>query len=71
VVDETVRPYDLEGVEVYRGLTEMPGEFYDDQHCGVILLWTRRDADGGRPFSLNRIVVALGAFLAVVFLLAR
>ncbi|NJD19716.1 MAG: hypothetical protein FIA95_10605 [Gemmatimonadetes bacterium] len=37
VVDELVRPSDLEGVEVYRGLDEMPGEYYEENHCGVML----------------------------------
>jgi len=68
VVDETVRPYDLEGVEVYRGLGEMPGEFYDDRHCGVILLWTRRDAEGGRPSTRMRIAAAAGALAVFVLL---
>ena len=68
VVDETVRPYDLEGVEVYRGVGEMPGEYFDDGHCGVILLWTRRDAEGGRPSTRARIIAA-GIGLALFALL--
>lgn len=65
VVDETVRPYELEGIEVYRGINEMPAEYYDEGHCGVILLWTRRDTDGGRPFSLRRLLFGL-AGLAIM-----
>lgn len=67
VVDEIVRPYELEGLEVYRGIGEMPAEFYDETHCGVILLWTRRDTDGGRPFTWRRLIA--GAGLAAVFVL--
>jgi len=70
VVDDIVRPHDLEGVEVYRGVGEMPGEYYDETHCGVILLWTRRDAEGGRPSTLRRVLLAFGAlgFFALIFL---
>jgi hypothetical protein len=66
VLDEIVRPYELEGVEVYRG-GDVPGEFYDDDRCGVILLWTRRDADGGRPTSWRRVIIAL--FSGAAFML--
>jgi hypothetical protein len=71
VVDETVRPYDLEGLEVYRGVSEMPAEYYDDTRCGVILLWTRRDADGGSPTTRRRILFALAGAVAFMLLLMR
>lgn len=71
VVDEIVRPHDLEGIEVYRGVGEMPGEFYDEEHCGVVLLWTRRDAEGGRPSTLRRVLLAFGALAAFALLLMR
>jgi hypothetical protein len=71
VVDEAVRPVDLEGVEVYRGINEMPAEYYDEGHCGVILLWTRRDADGGRAFTVRRVLFALAGVAAMLALMAR
>jgi hypothetical protein len=71
VVDDLVQPHMLEGVEVYRGVSEMVGEFYDEGHCGVVLLWTRRDAEGGRPFSWARLIVGLGGLLALGLLLMR
>lgn len=71
VVDEAVRPNELEGIEVYRGISEMPADFYDEGHCGVILLWTRRDAEGGRPLSWRRFVVGLAAAAAMVLVLMR
>ncbi|HSJ23657.1 MAG TPA: TonB-dependent receptor plug domain-containing protein [Longimicrobiales bacterium] len=70
-VDETVRPYDLEGLEVYRGVSEMPAEYYDDTRCGVILLWTRRDADGGSPTTRRRLLFALAGGVAFVLLFMR
>lgn len=71
VVDEIVRPYELEGVEVYRGIGEMPGEFYDDTHCGVILLWTKRDAQGGRPSTLRRLLTAFGVLIVFGYVVFR
>jgi hypothetical protein len=71
VVDETVRPYDLEGIEVYRGVSEMPAEFFDDTRCGVILLWTRRDAEGGRPYTLRRLLMAVAGAALFGFFMMR
>lgn len=65
VVDEVVRPHQLEGVEVYRGLAETPGEYYDENHCGAILLWTKRDAGGGGPLNRPRVLAAVFGFLAL------
>lgn len=40
---------DLEAIEVYRGRSELPGEFADPEaNCGVIVLWSRRYG-GGAP----------------------
>jgi hypothetical protein len=61
-LDDLVHPLDLEGLEVYQGLTQMPGEFVDISGCGVVLLWTRRVADRGAPFSLRRLLAAAGIF---------
>lgn len=71
-VDELVSPGDLEGVEIYRGLAQLPGIYHDVSGCGVILLWTRRIADGeGRPFSWKRVVGALGAAGLILFVIVR
>jgi hypothetical protein len=71
-VDELVSPHDLEGVEIYRGLAQLPGMYHDVTGCGVILLWTRRIADGeGRPFSWKRILGAVGAAGLIFFLILR
>jgi 5-hydroxyisourate hydrolase-like protein (transthyretin family) len=48
--DELVSAGDLEGIEVYRGLAEMPAAYYDNTGCGVIVAWTRRGTRTGRPF---------------------
>jgi hypothetical protein len=61
-IDNFVDPQDLEGVEIYHGLSQMPGEFHDLSGCGVVLLWTRRTVEDGSPFSLKRLLVAGGLF---------
>jgi len=41
--DDLVSPEDLEGVEVYAGMSTVPAEFLNpDSRCGVVALWTRR-----------------------------
>lgn len=68
-VNEMVIPRDLEGIEVYQGLAQMTGEFYDVAGCGVILMWTRRVEEGGRPMSLRRIVTILSGIALFFFLI--
>lgn len=42
-IDELVTPNDVEGIEVYRGLSSVPAEFLNDYaRCGVVAVWTRR-----------------------------
>lgn len=43
-VDDLVRVHDLEGIEVYRGQSQLPAEYSDSQSrgCPVVALWTRR-----------------------------
>jgi hypothetical protein len=41
-VDDMI-PVDIEGIEVFRTIAELPPEFSGpDSHCGVIAIWTRR-----------------------------
>lgn len=47
-LDEAVTPQNVEGIEVYRGLSTVPAEFlHHDAQCAVIVVWTRR-GDGSR-----------------------
>jgi hypothetical protein len=44
-LDDLVRVDMLEGVEVYRGPSELPAELYGTNFrgaCGAVALWTRR-----------------------------
>ena len=68
-VNEVVRPNELEGIEVYQGVAQLPPLYHDETGCGVILLWTHRgDGPGQRPFSWKRLLAALGLASAVVLL---
>ncbi len=45
-IDRLVTPSEVEGVEVYLSLSEIPPEFLtSDARCGVIALWRRPGAD--------------------------
>jgi hypothetical protein len=69
-VDEYVRPLDVEGVEVYVGLAQMPGVYHDESGCGVLLVWTRRgSSEGGRPFSWRRALAGIGVFGGLLLLM--
>lgn len=42
-LDEAVRPQDVEGIEIYHGLSTVPAEFMSpDSRCAVIAVWTKR-----------------------------
>jgi hypothetical protein len=42
-LDEAVRPQDVEGIEIYHGLSTVPAEFLTtESRCAVIAVWTRR-----------------------------
>jgi hypothetical protein len=42
-LDDLAHPTDLEGIEIYRGMSTLPPEFITpDARCGVVALWTRR-----------------------------
>lgn len=42
-LDDVVAPQDIIGIEIYRGLSTIPAEFYsNDAECGVVAVWTRR-----------------------------
>jgi hypothetical protein len=41
-LDRDIRPYDLDGVEVYRGTAGTPMQFSGGPPCGAIVLWSRR-----------------------------
>jgi hypothetical protein len=68
-LDELVRPGDVEGVEIYVGLAQLPGQYHDETGCGVLLVWTRRGTAEGRPFSWRRAAIAAGFLVGFILLL--
>jgi hypothetical protein len=50
-VDEMVEPQDINGIEIYRGPSEVPGRWMANRSsCGLIVIWTKR----GEPNQPNR-----------------
>lgn len=60
----------IEGIEIYRGITQIPIEYYRSGMCGLAMVWSRSDPPGMKPFSWRRAGVA-GVLVALVALLAR
>jgi hypothetical protein len=61
---------DVEGIEIYRGLTQIPPEYYRYGMCGLAMVWSRPDPPGMRPFSWGRAAVA-GFLVGLIALLAQ
>jgi Carboxypeptidase regulatory-like domain len=65
-----IRPDDLEGVELYRGVSQIPPEYYRYGMCGLALIWLRTDPPGSQPLSWGRIIAA-GLVLTLLALVSR
>jgi hypothetical protein len=41
-LDDLIRPADIEGIEIYRSMSEAPPEYQGlNSGCSAILIWTR------------------------------
>lgn len=60
-VDDVVTLGSVETLEVYRRLSQLPGEYADEQaqQCGAVAIWSRRGTSGGEPFGWRRLVALL------------
>jgi hypothetical protein len=67
-LDQLPYPDQLEGVEIYRGVTQIPPQYYRYGMCGVVLAWTRPGGEDGRPFTWGR-AIAGGVILLVILLI--
>ena len=67
-MDQLPYPDQLEGLEVYRGVTQIPPQYYRYGICGVVLAWTRPGGEDGRPFTWGR-AIAGGALLLLILLI--
>lgn len=65
---ETVRSEEVEGVEIYRGLHQIPVEYYQPGMCALVLFWTRMDNPYAAPMTWRRvgIVAAVLGILGAV-----
>lgn len=68
---DMLTPFDLDAVEIYRSAMEAPPEYVDPGGCGVILFWTRRDADTGKPMNWKRLLALVGVVGFMIFTLKR
>ena len=59
-LDSLIRPEDVEGIEIYKGFTQIPPQYITRAACGLVLVWTRMDAPGAKPFSWKRLFIAAG-----------
>lgn len=70
-VDEVLESYDVEGMEVYRGVS-VPPQFAGRGSCGAIVVWTREPGRGEGSSAilpnLGRALVGLGTILAAALL---
>jgi hypothetical protein len=60
LLDSMIRPEEVEGVEIYRGAHQVPTEYMGRVGCGLVLVWSRVDPPGMRPFTWKRLAVGLG-----------
>ena len=43
LIDDHVSLWEIAALEVYRGASDVPGEFsLDGSHCGVVAVWSKR-----------------------------
>jgi len=68
VMDQLPFPDQLEGVEIYRGVTQIPPQYYRYGMCGVVLAWTRPGGEDGRPLTWGR-ALAGGVLLLLILLM--
>jgi hypothetical protein len=67
-LDDFLTGDDIEGIEVYHGLSQGPGDYHDTTGCGVILVWARRGATDGEKFSWRRLIGA-GVVTFILFMM--
>lgn len=61
LLDGTIHWEDIEGIELYRGATQIPPQYTRGNDCGAVLVWSK--AGSGNPFSWRRLAVAAGILL--------
>lgn len=67
-LDYYVSPASIEGIEIYRTPGQGPPGFYDPRGCGMVLVWTRRGSQDGKPLTWGRVFAAAGIVLGILIL---
>lgn len=67
-LDDFVAATSIEGIEVYRGAGTQVGRYHDDRGCGLVLVWTRRGAPDGSPFTWTRFIIGASLLLGIVLI---
>lgn len=67
-LDAHVNVMSIESVEVYRGAQQIGGTYFDQNGCGLVLVWTKRAAaDPGPTLTLGRLAAAVGLVALLFF----
>ena len=67
VIDELVRPDNIEGVEIYRSAYEAPPRYSSRGNtCGIVLIWTRMDKAPGLKLWKGLLAAASGLGVALL-----
>lgn len=66
-IDEVLSVHDLEGLEVYRGMS-VPPQFMTGSGCGAVVAWTRQPGSraGDAQLSLTRSLFGIGAIISTL-----
>jgi hypothetical protein len=67
-LNSLMRPEILEGVELYNNSAFLPHRYANRGYCAVALFWTRRDIEGGGPFTWKRALLAGGILSGILLL---
>ncbi|HEX2168459.1 MAG TPA: carboxypeptidase-like regulatory domain-containing protein [Longimicrobiales bacterium] len=67
-LDAMLQPFALEGVELYNNRAFLPPRYANRGYCALAMFWTRRDIEGGRPFTWKRLLAAAGLLAGILLL---
>jgi hypothetical protein len=67
-LDYYLHPSSIEGIEIYRSAGQGPPGYYDPRGCGLVLVWTKRGSEDGKPLTWGRVFAAAGIVLGVLIL---
>ena len=69
-IDRSILMEDVEGIEIYRALHQVPPEYSHRTSCGLVMIWTRND-QVGKPLTWTRALVFLTLIGGAILLVRR